>query len=283
MNVYEEVWPLLPERYAVQLRERDFEGLEELRFGCGRPLRLRYGRGERILSPPGTSAEVEEIVQRACRRSVYAHTQTIRQGYVTVAGGHRLGICGTGVVSGEELEGLRELSSLNLRIARELPGVADAAADWVETSTLLIGPPGCGKTTLLRDLVRQLSDRRRQTVGLADERGELSAPAEGQPRLCVGARTEILAHVPKGQAVMMLLRTMSPDWIATDEITARQDIRAMEEAAGCGVRLLATAHGEDLRDLLRRPVYRELMERKIFRQVIVLRRDKTYTLEELKL
>lgn len=281
MNVYEEVWPLLPERYAVQLRETDFDGLEELRLGCGRPLRLRYGRGERELYPPGTGAEVEEIVQRACRRSVYAHTQTIRQGYVTVAGGHRLGICGTGVVGSEGLDGLREFSSLNLRIAREFPGFADQAAERVWESALLLGPPGCGKTTLLRDLVRQLSDRHRQTVGLADERGELSAPVDGQPRLCVGSRTEILAHVPKGQAMMMLLRTMNPHWIATDEITCRQDIRAMEQIACCGVRLLATAHGEGLNDLLRRPVYRELMEQKIFRQVIVLRRDKTYTLEEL--
>lgn len=281
MKVYEQVCPLLPERYAVQLRETDFTALEELRLGCGRPLCLRYGGFERELLPLGDRAAVEEVLQRACRRSVYAHAQTIRQGYVTVDGGHRLGICGAGITSGGELEGLREFSSVDLRIARAFPGCADRAADWLQDSALLVGPPGCGKTTLLRDLIRQLSDRRRQIVGLADERGEVSAPVEGRARLDVGSRTEILAHVPKGQAMMMLLRTMNPHWIATDEITSRQDIRAMEEISYCGVRLLATAHGTGVEDLYHRPVYQALMARKIFRQVIVLRRDKSYTMEEL--
>lgn len=283
MELYREILPLLPERYGVQLGQSDLEGLEEVRMGRGRPLRLRYGAYERELLPYATGELVEETVQRACQRSIYAYAPSIRQGYVTVAGGHRMGICGSGIVGAEGLEGLRALSSVNLRIARAVPGCADRAAAWVRSSTLLVGPPGCGKTTLLRDLIRQLSDRRRQIVGLADERGELSAAVDGCAGLPVGSRTEILVQVPKGQAMEMLLRTMNPQWIAADEITAPQDLRAMEEISYCGVSLLATAHGENLEELRRRPLYRKLLELGIFRQAIVMARDKSYTLEEMEI
>ena len=274
--------PLLPEVYHPQFSPTCWEGLEELRLGTGRPLRLRYGEGERELWPALTSEAVEGVLQRACRHSAYAHTDTIRRGYVTVEGGHRIGICGSGVTEGEYVQTLRDLSSLNIRVARQVKGCGSKLFPCLDRSTLILGPPGSGKTTLLRDAVRQLSDKGRQYIGLADERGELSATVNGNAQLAVGSRTDILVSVPKAQAAMMLLRTMNPDWIALDEITAPEDIKAMEQASYCGVKLLATAHGDTPEDLKRRPLYQKLMETGVFGQIALLKKDKSYCVLEVK-
>lgn len=281
MNAYDQIWPLLPEVYGKQIMNEDILKLEEIRIGSGRPVRLHFHHGERELYPCANKMVVEEVVQRACRRSIYAHLDTISQGYVTIPGGHRMGICGTGVMDEKNVQNIRDISSLNIRIARERIGYADEAFKVLRNSALLLGPPGCGKTTLLRDLIRQLSDFEKYRVGLADERGELSAMAEGLPWLRVGNRTDVLVHIPKGQAMMMLLKTMNPQWIAVDEITSPDDICAMEEIAYCGVRLLATAHGMSVDDLYNRPLYRKIIDKKIFKQVFLLSSDKSYTMEEL--
>lgn len=251
-------------------------------MGCGRPLQLLLGGREEELWPLGTRDDLEDVLRRASRQSVYACTETIRQGFLTVEGGHRIGICGFGVIHDGTLHTLRTPSSLVIRVARQVGGFGDKLLPKLTDSTLLLGPPGSGKTTLLRDAVRQLSDNRRQRVGLVDERGELSASVDGQPQLQIGRRTDVLVNVDKAAAVMMLLRTMNPQWIAMDEITERRDLEAMEQAAYCGVRLLATAHGETMDDLRQRPLYRSLLERGIFSRVCLLRRDKSYTIEEVR-
>lgn len=273
--------PLLPEVYQSQFSPGCWDGLEEFRLGTGRPLRLRYGQAERELWPALTPEAVEGVLQRACRHSAYAYTDTIRRGYVTVEGGHRIGICGFGVTEGEYVQTLRCVSSLNIRVARQVKGCASKLMPYLDRSTLMLGPPGSGKSTLLRDAVRQLSDKGRQYIGLADERGELSAAVAGNYQLSVGSRTDVLVNVPKAQAIMMLLRTMNPDWIALDEITAPEDIKALEQASYCGVKLLATAHGDTMKDLSCRPLYQRLMETGVFRQIAVLRRDKSYEILEV--
>lgn len=282
MKPMEQILPLLPDCYAKVLGRMSWEGLEELRLGTGRPLRLmRAGREEEVW-PLGTPEMLEDLLRRACRQSVYACAGSLRQGYLTVEGGHRIGICGTGVAERGEMQNLTLPSSAAIRIAHAVPGCADGLLPKLRQSTLLLGPPGSGKTTLLRDAVCQLSDRRRQRVGLADERGELSASVSGVPQLHVGSRTDVLVQVEKASAVMMLLRTMNPQWIAMDEITAPEDVAALEQAAYCGVNLLATAHGSGLEDLRRRPLYRRLLETGVFRTAAVLRPDKSYTVEELE-
>lgn len=280
MNVLQS---LLPEVYAGQLRQQDWEGLEELRLGTGRPLRLRYARQERELWPMSEAYVVEEVIQRACRHSAYAYTDTIRQGYLTVEGGHRIGICGFGVTDGALVRTLRTPSSLNIRVAHQIPGCAGALMPVLQGSALLLGPPGSGKTTLLRDTIRQLSDLRRQRIGVVDERGELSACVNGTAQLDLGSRSDVLMNIPKAEAVMMLLRTMNPQWIALDEITAPEDVMVMEQASYCGVKLLATAHGETIEDLSCRSLYKKLMEIGVFKQVVLLRQDKSYSVQEVKL
>lgn len=273
---------LLPEIYRQQLCPKNWVGLEELRIGNGRPLRLRFSNMEKEIWPQAETQLVEEVLQRACHHSAYAYSDSIRKGYVTVEGGHRIGICGFGVVENGSIQIIKQPSSLNIRIARQVRNFAAPLLPQIYDSALILGPPGSGKTTLLRDFVRMLSDNRRQIIGLADERGEISACTEGVNQLDVGSRTDVLVNIPKSEAIMMLLRTMNPSWIAVDEVTAPADITAMEQASYCGVKLLATAHGNGMDDLYRRPLYRKFMDTGVFKQIVVLKKDKTYTVEEVK-
>ena len=271
---------LLPDVYSRQLMPYHWKGLEEIRLGSGRPLLLRYHSYEQELYPQAEQKDVDLILQRACNFSVYAYMDTISKGFITVAGGHRIGICGFGVLADRKVQNIRTPSSVNIRVASEIVGCAESLYSQLQVSTLLLGPPGSGKTTLLRDTVRLLSDKRKVIVGLADERGELSAMVDGTSQLNVGSRTDVLVNIPKAEAVMMLLRTMNPVWIALDEITAREDMEAIEQAAYCGVKLIATAHGSDYSDLKKRPLYRSLMACGVFEQVVLMKKDKSYEVKE---
>ena len=177
-------------------------------------------------------------------------------------------------MDGNMVRGIRNLSSLCIRVARDFPGIAARAAG-IKGNILVIGSPGSGKTTLLRDLIRQISDSG-QTVTVVDERGELFPTGFEQ-----GRRTDVLTGCSKAQGLDMALRTMGPSCIAVDEITAQSDCQALQECGWCGVRLLATAHASDLNDLKSRPVYRPLLESCIFENVLVLQRDKTWHTERM--
>ena len=205
-----------------------------------------------------------------------------RCGFVTLPGGHRLGICGTAVVQNGTITALREPSSLNLRIARQPDGIADRLRDalWARPqSVLLCGAPGSGKTTLLRDLIRQLSDRFGWRICVVDERLELAACASGVPQFHLGAHTDVLSGAPKAAGIELLLRTMNPEWIAVDEITAEADIAAIRRASYCGVRFLATAHAADRRELESRPLYRALLQDGFFRMAAFLLPDRSVRIE----
>lgn len=270
------VVPLLPDIFGKRLTEVNTEGLEEIRMRVGQPFLLQYGRGEREFSAKVEPAHLEEVIRRACRQSVYACADTLKDGYLTVEGGHRIGVCGSGVYKDGDIQTLRAPSSLSIRIARQVRGCAQRLLPALQGSVLILGPPGAGKTTLLRDAVVQLSDKLRQRVALVDERGEIAASAGGMPQLYVGSRTDVLVNIGKAEGIMMLLRTMNPQWIAVDEITSPADIQAMVQASYCGVHLLATAHGRDRQDLTGRPLYRSLMETRVFRTVVLLREDKHF-------
>ena len=222
------------------------------------------------------------ILEQATQRSAYAMQEMTRCGFVTLPGGHRLGICGTAVVQNGTITALREPSSLNLRIARQPNGIADRLRDalWARPqSVLLCGAPGSGKTTLLRDLIRQLSDRFGWRICVVDERLELAACASGVPQFRLGARTDVLSGAPKAAGIELLLRTMNPEWIAVDEITAEADIAAIRRASYCGVRFLATAHAADRRELESRPLYRTLLQDGFFRMAAFLLPDRSVRIE----
>lgn len=266
-------------RRVLALPERERSGVEELRLRVGRPLFVVSPAGEEPLVDTLVTADtLNTVLELASASSVHTVIEQIKKGFVAVRGGHRLGLCGTGVVERGELVNLREMSSLSLRIAREFKGLAGPILPklWGEAeleNTLILSPPGGGKTTLLRDLIRALSAGEgcpARRVGVADERGELAAVAEGMPTMDLGPRSDVMDGCPKSIGLTALLRGMNPQVLAVDEITDPRDVEAVLQAVGCGVTLMATAHGGALSDLARRPVYRELMARRVFGRLILI-------------
>ena len=266
---------------------------EELRLRVGQPLSVVLPGGERNLGGNGVEErELEQVVEIASRASLHSVLPQVRRGYLTMRGGHRLGLCGTGVLRDGALHSLSPLSSINIRVARQVIGAADPVREAVcpdgrLESTLILAPPGLGKTTLLRDLIRQVSDGvgcQPLRVAVADERGEIAGLYNGRPQLEVGGRTDVLEGCPKAQGLMLLLRAMNPQVLAADEITAPEDVAALRTAVGCGVVLLATAHGAGREDLERRALYRPVLSEGLFRRLVRIRVEcgrRYYHIEEL--
>lgn len=254
------------------------ERAEELRLRCGYPMTV--GTGDRELktgSPPITEEHLLTVLENASQASVHAVLGQIREGFVTLKGGHRIGLCGTVVRREGEIITMRNLSSLAVRVARQVKGFGRTVLpalmeDGCFQSTLILSPPGGGKTTLLRDLVRELSDNGMR-ISIADERGEIAALWRGEAQLDIGRHTDVLDGCPKSEGMIMLLRSMNPQVIAADEITRREDVQAVSEVFGCGVSLLVTAHGKSLKDLQQRGIYREMMELGLFRRVVFVERQ----------
>ena len=286
--------PLRLRQEALALSGEDRARAEEVRLRVGWPMTALIGGAERPLgAEPVEGTELEQLVEIASGASLHTVLDQVRRGYLTFEGGHRIGLCGTAVLREGEIHALRCISSANLRIARQVKGAAGPVLDRLcpgdrLADTLILAPPGLGKTTLLRDLIRSVSEGEGCTplrVSLADERGEVAAMYGGLPQLEVGRRTDVAEGCPKAQGLMLLLRAMNPQVLAVDEITAPEDVRALMTAAGCGVTLLATAHGEGRAGLERRPLYRPLLEEGLFRFLVRIRREgerRVYDVEELR-
>jgi stage III sporulation protein AA len=240
----------------------------------GEKAELTCGQVTHWLDYKVTRDDLNFVVNTASRYSPWA-AATMAKGYITAKGGHRIGICGEAVMKNGIFCGVREISSLCIRIARDFPGVSGNLHE-LTGSTIILGAPGWGKTTLLRDLTRKKSEKG-EHISVLDEREELFPNG-----ISPGSRTEILRGCPKPQGVDILLRVMEPQVIAMDEITAREDCDALRQAAWCGVNLLATAHAASLKDFLHREVYGPLVRENLFENIVILQKDKTWHLERSK-
>lgn len=263
---WKELIALLPQNYKQAVDNHGKDSLQELRLRLGRPPELVCGGKSHWLDGSVTREELEHVVNLASCYSPWS-ADTAADGYITAPGGHRVGLCGVAMENG-----LRELTSLNIRVARDLPGVSAGLPQ--RGNLLIIGPPGCGKTTLLRDYSRSLAENK--LVSVVDQRGELFPPAFSR-----GRRMDVLTGKEKPQGIEMVLRTMGPDVIAVDEITCDRDCRSLLSAGWCGVTVAATAHAADKRDLMNRQIYRPLVELGLFENVVVMGRDKSYRLERM--
>lgn len=269
----------------------DFDQVQEIRLRVNSPLLMVLNNREHYLTKEGTLSfrkedayvvsrdELKETMEYISRHSLYAFEEEMKQGFLTIQGGHRIGIAGKTVLDESGIRTIKYISFLNVRLAHQVIGCGDKVMPYLyerddALHTLIISPPRCGKTTLLRDIIRQFSNgcpgHRGVTVGVVDERSEIGACYQGIPQNDLGIRTDVLDCCPKASGMMMMIRTMSPRIIAVDEIGSREDLEAMEYVMNCGCKLMATVHGNSVEDMKQKPVLRKLVQERLFERYIIL-------------
>lgn len=281
-------------RILYKIPDNKKANIEEIRIRNEKPLMISGEAKDYYVSSKGQLSKYEKegfvvrgeqlnkTFQIISNYSIYAFEEEIRNGFITLRGGHRVGIAGKTVYNSKGVETIRNISSLNIRIAREKIGISDRIMKYIIKypnsiyNTLIVSPPQCGKTTLLRDIIRNISDGipelniRGMKVGVVDERSEIAGVYNGVPQKKVGMRTDILDGCLKSDGIIMLIRSMSPEVIATDELGGYEDIKAINEALKAGIKLISTVHGEDLEDILTKNGLGEIIERKIFERIIIM-------------
>lgn len=269
---WKELLSVLPIWMRDTVDKHENDGIQELRLRMNSPPEIVLASGSQWIGQAIRYEDLQFCVNAATGYSPWT-AETSSMGYITISGGHRIGICGDVVIKNGAVSGFRRIFSLCIRIARDIPGIGRCAEEkW--GSFIILGAPGWGKTTLLRDCVRVLSEKR--TVAVIDERKELF-PSD----FSRGKRMDVLSGCPKTSGIEIMIRTMGPEYIAVDEITAAEDCGALVKAVGCGVKLAATAHASSMKDFLSRPIYRPLVEYKLFETAIILKRNKSFTVERI--
>lgn len=279
MDKKEEILRILPARLKEEAGRRvSFEHLQEIRLRPGRPMVFLEAGRERVTDCLVSEKDVAECLQYAGDYSLYAWEEELKNGYLTIRGGHRIGLAGQVRAEQGQVRQLKRAGSLNIRVAHEILGCAvpliePLFGDGKLKNVLLISPPGGGKTTCLRDLIRLLAEGQSPVgpvnIGVVDERSELGACYQGVPQNDLGLRSDVLDGCPKAAGIFMLLRSLAPDVIAVDEISLDADAKAVEYAAGCGCTFFATVHG-DSPAALRRPALQKLWEQKLFERYVLL-------------
>ena len=285
--------------FSVKIREAmsklviNYDHLQEVRLRIQSPMIVVYENKEYFVTTDSklvhdmrhayivTKNEIRETMEYISNYSLYAFEDEIRQGFITVQGGHRIGLAGKMIMENEIVKSMKHITFINVRLSHQVKGCADSIMKYLYNEktkdvlhTLIISPPRCGKTTILRDIIRQISDGTKQysgmPIGVVDERSEIGACYLGVPQNDLGMRTDILDCCPKAIGMMMLIRSMSPRVIAVDEIGSRDDLEAMEYVVNSGCKLIATIHGSDLEDIKKKPLIKQFVNEGVFERYMVL-------------
>ncbi|MCS7461649.1 stage III sporulation protein AA [Paenibacillus doosanensis] len=295
--------------FSVPLRQRlatlpnqVIQQIQEIRVREARPLEIVWGQHYSFVAEASglcvdpdlaykpTREDCATLLEMLTQHSLYTFDEELRRGYITVQGGHRIGLAGRAVLEQGKVKHLKEVSSFNIRVASERKGAAEKTLPYLVDRTgrsvhhtLVVSPPQKGKTTLIRDLARMISSgpsdpsnrwlERGFKVGIVDERSEIAACDKGVPRFELGPRTDVLDACPKAEGMMMMIRSMSPEILIVDEIGRAEDAAAIHEAIHAGIRVIATAHGLHLADVRKRPVLKELLQEEVFTRIVVLARS----------
>lgn len=297
---YKDILRYFPDKIRVVLENEINNNLviEEIRIRNSKPIILKLNNSEKIINYIVQTEDVLKILQSICENSIYSYQNQICEGFITIKGGHRIGITGSAVIENNQVKNLNYISNLNFRIARQIIGCSNNIIKEIINkeentiyNTLIVSPPGAGKTTLLRDIIRNLSNGTEEltgkNIGVVDERGEIAAMYKGIPQNDLGIRTDIIENIKKSIGMKMLIRSMAPEIIVADEIGSKEDVQEINYAVCSGIKGIFTAHGNSLEDLKLNPAIAELIEKNIFDRLLFLDKNnkgkvnKIYALDKI--
>lgn len=297
---YNDILRYFPDNIRVVLENEINNNLviEEIRIRNSKPIILKLNNSEKIINYIVQTEDVLKILQSICENSIYSYQNQICEGFITIKGGHRIGITGSAVIENNQVKNINYISNLNFRIARQIIGCSNNIIKEIINqeentiyNTLIVSPPGAGKTTLLRDIIRNLSNGTVEitgkNIGVVDERGEIAAMYKGIPQNDLGIRTDIIENIKKSVGMKMLIRSMAPEIIVADEIGSKEDVQEINYAVCSGIKGIFTAHGNSLEDLKLNPAIAELIEKNIFEKLVFLDKkhkgkvNKIYALDKI--
>ena len=278
----EEILRIMPRFIAEEIVHLNLNNsITEIRIRSKNKIIVICSKNEFVLDLIASPKIILDILLNVSKMSIYAIQTDLNNGFVVIRGGHRIGVCGEVVYENGRIKNIKNICSLNIRVARQIFGCADSVmpqiiVNGVFQNTLIVSPPGCGKTTLLRDIIRQISNGIKtlgingKNVSLIDERGEIASCYEGAPTLDIGIRTDVMSNIDKSTGMSMVIRSMAPDIIATDEIGSAKDILAIKAAILSGVKVIFTMHGDSLKSVLENENVKELIDMNVFSKIILL-------------
>jgi stage III sporulation protein AA len=259
------------------------EELEEIRIRINRPIEITMKGAPKFLSYIIRQEDAFHLMNKISQFSIYTLEEELKRGYITVSGGHRIGLAGKVILEEGKVKAIRDIASFNIRIAKEKIGIAEKITPYIFRDfwmhTMIIGPPQTGKTTMLRDIARIISTGNHEKgihaykVGIVDERSEIAGCVNGIPQMSFGHRLDVLDACPKAEGMMMMIRSMSPDVLVVDEIGRLEDAEAIQEAVHAGIRLIMTTHGSSMEEVRKRPSLKTIIDQNIFQRFIVLSRS----------